>query len=112
MDNKYSNRYFKKQAEVNEVWCKFMDKQDVLDAIERVKGSIAYMSKHQPHKLNREDMEFMEHPLAELEIAIRKMKNIPEIFRFNEVELKEIHETYEKLRKEVEQIDLQRISWN
>ncbi|WP_078410274.1 hypothetical protein [Priestia abyssalis] len=112
MDNRYSNRYFKKQAEVNEIWRRFMDKQDVLDAIERVRGSIAYMSKHLPHKLNKEDMEFMERPLGELEIAIRKIKNIPELFGFNELEIKEIHEAYEDLRKKVEQIDLQRISWN
>jgi len=111
MENKYSNRYFKKQTEVNEVWRKFMDKQDVLDAIERARGSIAYMSKHLPHKLNKEDMEFMEKPLGELEIAIRKINNIPELFGFNELEIKEIRESYESLRKKVEQIDLQRISW-
>lgn len=111
MDNRYLNEYFKKQTEVTEVWRKFMEKQDVLASIERVRSSIAYMSNHSPHKLNREDMEFMEKPLAELEIAIRKIKNIPKTFNFSESELEEIHHTYNMLRQKIEDINLKRISW-
>lgn len=112
MTNKYSNMHFKDQAERNRIWQKFMNKEDVHNAIERVKGSIAYMSKHPPHKLNREDMEFMEIPLAELEIALRKIKNVPEVFNLNEDEIKLIYENYDKLKQRIEQINIQRISWN
>ncbi|WP_243357278.1 hypothetical protein [Bacillus litorisediminis] len=112
MESKYSNRYFKNQDKRNQIWRKFMNNKDVMNAIDRVKGSIAYMSQHHPHKLNKEDMEFMEIPLAELEIALRKIKNVPNIFDFDEDQLKDIHKTYEELKRKIEQIDIQRISWN
>ncbi|MED3728539.1 hypothetical protein [Priestia filamentosa] len=89
-----------------------MSKEDVFNQIKSIKGSIAYMSRHSPHKLAKEDMEFMEEPLAKLEIAIRKIKNIPECFNLTENELQTVHEEYKKLRQEIEKIDLQRISWN
>lgn len=112
MDNKYSRLYYNNQVETNKVWQKFMDKSDVLDAINNTHGRIAHMSKYSPHKLNKEDMRFLEMPLGELEIALRKINKIPTLFEFDEAEIKEIYESYNILRKKVEEINLQRISWD
>lgn len=111
VDNKYEIRYFPMQVDVHPIWRKFMNREDVLAGIERVRSSIAYMSKYAPHKLNKEDMEFMEKPLAELEIAMRKIERIPSSFNFSEEEVNEIRETYKNFREKIEQINLQRISW-
>jgi len=112
MFNQYANRYFKTQNDVNQVWRDFMSQEDVYQAIERVRGSIAYMSKHAAHKLNGEDMEFMEEPLARLEIGLRKVKNLPDSFKFTNDEWEDIMNSYNELKAKIEKINMQRISWN
>jgi hypothetical protein len=108
---KYANRFFKDFHKRNSIWRKFMNKDDIYNGIERVKGSVAYMSEHPPHKLNGEDMDFMLEPLAELELGLSKVEQMPNSFDFSEEELKEIKESYVKLKEKIEKINMQRLSW-
>lgn len=110
-DRKFKDRYFTSQ-QISAIWRTLNTDQDIERICNGCKNIILYISQHSPNKLQREDIDEMEKELGKFEIAIDRINEFQSMFSYKEEDRNTFIELYEKLVKDVSDINMRRISWD
>ncbi|MFI2857563.1 hypothetical protein ACH6EH_10490 [Paenibacillus sp. JSM ZJ436] len=114
-DNKlrpYSHKHFKYDGR-SEIHGSINTDDDVKKIFDGCDNIISYMiTKHLPHKLQREDIVIMEMELGKYEIALNKICQLPHMFSFSLEDRALFKTKYSELVNKVHDFDLMRVSWN
>ncbi|MGV3266192.1 hypothetical protein ACEE99_20175 [Cytobacillus pseudoceanisediminis] len=107
---KYASKYFN-QHQRDKIWREINTVRDVEIKFNYCESQITSIKDLHPKDRIREDIIDAEKYLGEIEIALRRIKTFPDQFNLSEVEINALKEKFTDFEKEINQLNMQRISW-
>ncbi|AGK53173.1 hypothetical protein [Bacillus sp. 1NLA3E] len=107
---KYANKYFNKHQRDN-IWRNINTVRDIEIKSNFCESHIESIKKLHPKDRIREDIIEAKMALGEFEIALIRIDKFPNLFNLSEEEIFSFREKYSNYEKELNNLDMQRISW-
>lgn len=107
----YKHTYFN-QHERNHIWRNINSDEDVQMCINGCLNALKIYEGVPIKNRIREDKEGVERQLGELEIALERIDKFPKQFTFTQEDVKCLKEQFLDFEEKLEQLDMQRVSWD
>lgn len=111
MAYKYVNKYYDFH-EKSKIWRNINSDEDVQMCINGCSNALRVYEGIPIKDRIREDKEGIERQLGVFEIALERIAKLPNLFTFTQEDVERMNEKFAEFEKQLELLDLQRISWD
>lgn len=111
LNTKYADKHFNKHQR-NKIWSGLKGKKDVEMCYNRSENLINSVRETRPKDRIREDFIEIEETFGEIELALNKIAQFPDVFHYTEENLLKLKELFEDLIKQSIKLEEQSVYWH